>query len=327
MAKCYTIGQYQYNIYFGEEGLSLKAINYKSLVDYRCDIEEADIKDFRLISSLDTLYEILNDAFTGKNTSAVVMKITYDEKKDEINILLCLKYKYASETLEVNLRSVKELVNQRIIDNKMHYFNKRLTDLEGERKEIDELKLTVLNLSERLAQLETSSIINNDYITYMMTEQSPYGGWAKYNTSALYVPLATMLTVSSKQLTVGSGKDYNVIIKYLSGVSMDCYIRMCNYLTELKSIDICKIDCEDLKFIEKCTKTEELSLENLLNLVDISSVLNFLDLKFLTIKECRKINNLKILEKCKSLELLKVHSTINTGVFSEVLSFRIEIIA
>ena len=46
MANCFTIGQYQYNIHYeSEESLHLKAINYDSLVDYRCDVDMESIKE------------------------------------------------------------------------------------------------------------------------------------------------------------------------------------------------------------------------------------------------------------------------------------------
>ena len=60
MSDCYIIGQYQYNIYNHTEGeekqyLCIKAVNYKSLVDYNHKIYDKDIKNYKLIPSLDIL--------------------------------------------------------------------------------------------------------------------------------------------------------------------------------------------------------------------------------------------------------------------------------
>lgn len=313
----YTIGQYQYNIYFGEEGLSLKAINYESLIDYRCDIKQDAIEGYKLFNSLETLYTILVDGFTNKNKNNVKMNIIYEKAKDEINILLEVKFPYATEEFTIKLMSVKDLVNQQIIDNKMHYFNKRLTDVEGERKEIETLKHTVDSLLHRLEQLEVKTAINNEHILFGCDSSSSSSKYLYH----VYIPLSVTLIMGSSFMDI-NGADFS----FDPNINIDHYIKMCNLLIELKEAVIREIDIRDLKFIEKCTKLTELTLGNMTKLVDISSVLKLPVLKTLTITECKKITNLKILENCKNLELLKIQSSINTGVFSEELSFRIEII-
>ena len=102
MADCFTIGQYQYNIsYEGEEPTSdsselpgespgsilrLKAINYESLVDYRCDVDMEVIRENRLIPSLEILYDILVDGFTKKDENTVKLNIEYDKKRETKSI-------------------------------------------------------------------------------------------------------------------------------------------------------------------------------------------------------------------------------------------------
>lgn len=326
----YTVGQYQYNFYFGEDGLSLKAINYKSLVDYRCDIEQDDIKNCQLIDSLETLHKILTDGFTNKNKDVGEMNIKYDNIKDEINTLLKIKFAYANEEWRLNLISVKDLINQEVINNKMQYFNKRLTDVEGEQKEINVLKDTISQLEYRLSRLENKTVTNNNYITYPEKfESCPQLSYrVEKISSALFVPLSKKLvmTVHNMTITGSDGHVYQMLITYLPYIDIDYYIQMCNCLIELNTADITGLNCRDLKFINNCVKITTLSLSNMPNLMDLSDILMFPDLKTLSIKGCRNINNLKILEKCKKLELLRVHSSINTGIFSEILSFRIEII-
>lgn len=307
----YTIGQYQYNVYFGEDGLSLKAINYDSLVDYRCDIKQDDIKDCNLINSLTTLHKILVDSFTNNSKDTVKMNIKYNKTMDEIDIVLKIVFAYAEEEFKLKLISVKDLVNQEIINNKMQYFNKRLIDVEGERKEIDVLRNTIYCLESRLSQLEKKTIFNNHFITYPTSEP--------------FIPASTELIITPTIIITGAG-GYDRTVTYLPYIDINYYIQICNCLFELKDVDISGLNCSDLKFINNCVKITTLSLSNMSNLMDLSAVLLFPNLKTLTIEKCRKINNLKILEKCKNLELLKIHSSINTGIFSEIISFRIVII-
>ena len=315
MSDCYIIGQYQYNIYNHTEGeekqyLCIKAVNYKSLVDYNHKIYDKDIKNYKLIPSLDILYQILIDGFTDKNKDVCTLKIIYNDKKDIINISLQIKFRYIIEEIKFNLISVQELATQQVVDNKMQYFNKRLTDLESERKEINLLSSQVKKLTEKLQNLEYSTKLSTNFVNKRKRT-------------------TTHLTIDRNNL--------RLLLPFLIGDGFvndteheernkEIQIYFNNCLSELTYISILGIEQSDLKFIQKCYKLKELIIKNLTNLVDIKIILNFKVLEKLTITGCRKIKNLKLLEKCTSLEVLKVHSSINTGVFSEALSFRIEIV-
>ena len=332
MAAFYTIDQYQYRIYFGDEPqspnetfvptmLHIKAVNHASLSDYRCDITSDCIDGYGLIPSLDVLYDILADGFAGKKTTVVTLTTVYDAKKDEIHVVLVLRFAYNKETLDLTLVSVKDLASQEILNNKMQYFNKRLTDLEDERKEIDGLKETVAGLSEQLQRLKFHASIGHRLMAVSQNNQMIH----------MSVPQVQILTVGLDQFSVANlqgsrtgGVAYANCRDY--GLDASYYFDIFNQFVELRSVTISDINWSDLKYISNCSKITELILTNLANLVDVSVVITFTSLKTLTITECRKIKNLKILEQCKNLELLKAHSAINTGVFAEALSFRIEMV-
>ncbi len=334
MTTFYTIEQYQYYIYFSNDGkknsnetsnsdvLHIKAINHVSLSDYRCDITKDRIKDYGLIPSLDILYDILSDGFLKKKTDIVQLGTTYDIKKNEIYITLILTFPYKKEIFHLKLESVKDLANQDILNNKMNYFNKRLTDLEGERKEIQLLTDRVDQLTDQLYQHQLQINIAKDHVIFT----------ANYATNYCVCILSTgSLNVDESTIKFTSNSNLGTIsINYANcetyGILPPYYFTRFNYFTELDTISIKNVNWPDLTYIRKCTKITNLTIEGLDNLIDISAVLNFIKLKTLSIRDCRKIKNLKILEECKSLQLLKIHSSINTGVFSEALSFPIEII-
>ena len=338
MSDCYIIGQYQYNIYNHTEGeekqyLCIKAVNYKSLVDYNHKIYDKDIKNYKLIPSLDILYQILIDGFTDKNKDVCTLKIIYNNKKDIINISLQIKFRYIIEEIKFNLISVQELATQQVVDNKMQYFNKRLTDLEYERKEINLLSSQVKKLTEKLQNLEYSTKLSTDIVNILCINlKPPYINSLILSSHSIYIPIAILLTINNNNFIIENDQrtlDYNINYKAIIDkhkIPKKHYFDIPNYLSELTYISISDLEQSDLKFIQKCYKLKELIIKNLTNLVDIKIILNFKVLEKLTITGCRKIKNLKLLEKCTSLEVLKVHSSINTGVFSEALSFRIEIV-
>lgn len=335
MAAFYMIAQYQYRLYFGDASespnetfvptvLHIKAVNHLSLEDYRCDITSDDIEGFGLIPSLDVLYDILTDGFTGKNSSAVSLSARHDPKRDVIHLVLALKFAYTSETLNLALASVKDLTDQEMLSNKMLYFNKRLTELEDDRKEIVRLKDRVATVMDTLTKLEFRDAIGHRSIAV----QAPNGNGHVH----VCVPLAQVLTVELPRITIANlgGSRRTQFTGYIQapdyGLDPSYYFSVFNQLVELRIVSLSSVNWSDLEHISKCRKVNALTLNHLAQLVDIGVVASFPDLKTLTITECRKIKNLKMLEQCKSLELLKAHSTLNTGVFSEALSFRIEMV-
>lgn len=328
MAGYYTIGQYQYTVCFGEgesstdaSCLHLKAIHYQSLTDYRCDIMIDDIKAYRLIDSLESLHDILIDGFNTTNKEVVDLNITYHKIRDEIDFALIIHFPYLKEIFKFKLISVKELANNEIINNKMQYFNKRLTDLENERTTIEGMTIQMDRLRKRLDQLEFNDQVSKDYISIC-------GHGGMYH---VCIPIALNLNVSSTNITItNDSQNYTITVRYddceIYGLNKHYYHNMLCRLTQLSNIIIDGVNWSTLEYIKNCSEVIELTLSNLTNLVDIKDICKFSKLKTLTITECRKIKNLKILETCKSLELLNAHASMNTGVFSEALSFRIEIV-
>lgn len=324
MSACHTIDNIQYNIYFENEKLCVKAIHFKSLTDYKLEICNEDIQQYKLVDSLEELYEMLDDAFSNivdnKESNDVNLVIEFDKKKNEIHLTMTIGFKYKSENINFIMVTEKELINQQIIDNKMTYFNKKLNDLEDMLQIIDSMQKQINKQDSRIRELE----YENEYGRKQLN----------YGVHYLILEEAKSLSINSASLSiVGVVCLFGVNISKQHILTFMDDLQMLNRLYNLETITITNISTDqeysrlfvDLSFIEECRNIKTVTLNNIPNLYDISALSNFHNMETLTITECRKIQNLEVIEQCKSLQLLKIQSVMNTGVFSNNLHFRIEI--
>ena len=149
----YLIDNYQYSLLIEDGTLLIKTIDFSQLIDYKVVITNEMLITYRLVNTIEELYEIFTDCFKSydnKDTKTYI-ELAYDKKTDVINLTLHIGFKYKTETLEFKMITVKDFLNQQMINNKLFYFN---TKLQKHQQLIATLKQENQVLIERMALLE-----------------------------------------------------------------------------------------------------------------------------------------------------------------------------
>jgi len=336
MSTPIIINNYQYNVTFKSDGrLEIKAIDYSTLKDYVAVIDIPCIKDFRLIDSLEMLYDMFNDGLKHDND---MIKIFYDKIKDKIDISLEIKFKYFVETFECSLINAKEAESLDILNNKMHYFNKRLLDYEKDMEKIKTLERKIEEMNNHMNKIHMMTEDSQNLL--MLPEHFP-----------IHIKTANSLAIANNVFTINN-VDYNMRDKKTAPIDISIpiphthgnwththgmflpvapspillteYLNYFNKLAELTSVSVNTNICQhNLLFIEKCIKITTITLTGYTDLHDISVLLKYPNLTSVTIRGCPNIKNLYILEDCEKLEKLMIEKSMHTGCFSKNIKFNI----
>ena len=346
MAKTYTIDQYQYSLSFEQGELVIKAINYTSLTDYYCKYSPDMITESKLIESLETLYDALNETLSAcsDNNSASQngrthtddhitvfsnddsgLKINYDRVKDRIIIKYTIKFKYFNEVFDFELLKPKVIEDMALINNKLSYYNKRLTDYDKQIAKVSALEKTIAGLVEQVRELTFQTVDTRQILFYpgyhmidIRTAIKLLVMSDRFIVNDIDYRFSNTVTTTDRQKSVSLRPAERVDYKYAE------YLYLLNKLIYLEEINV---DSQaNLDMIKECKSVKKLTVQSCTDLTDISNVAEFDKMEEIVIYGCQSIKNLDILEECKSLKTVKLSSTMNTGVFTKDIQFVIQIV-
>lgn len=145
----YIINNIEFTIIKEQNHLIIKAVNFKTFVEYEYIITNEIIKDCNLISSLNDLLEMLHESFNNyyklfSVNNSIYIEIQECEKNNLICINFFVKFRQMENKLIFKLKSIQENTNEQL-SNKIDILNKKF---EKVFELIDELQRNI-NLSEK----------------------------------------------------------------------------------------------------------------------------------------------------------------------------------
>lgn len=321
MAGSYTIGEYQYTVSFENSNLIVKAINYSTLKDYICEIFADMIDEFKLIESLEMLFDMMSDAFnTYDENGNESLNITYNKIKDQIQIDFTIKFKYFDETFSFVLLKPDVIEDRDAISNKLDYYNKRLSDYDSQIAKVEQLERTVQLLAERLSNLTFQTLDTRQVLFYP--------GYLPIDVrTAIKIHITIrVFTVNDVQYSYKFARCGSVMFRPDETVDYKYkdYLHLLNKLIYLEEIVVTGM--ADLDMIKECKEVKKLSIIDCPDMTSINVVTNFDKMEEITIKTTQSITDLHVLEECKSLKSVNLSSTMNTGVFTKNIQFVVSVI-
>ncbi len=305
----YKRDSYKYTVTLTAPTVTVDAIDYLTLCDYRVII---DPKQYKGVETPERLYEILIDSFESLRRECDLF-LEKDPAQNIIYLRITVtSYMYEVKIVEV-LRPVKELNEIHMLNNKLEWFNEtikqyqqRITTLESEMQGIREylpwLRLWKSwvpsacganppdNMPRSVPQVSTIDISENilslqgDCFVYL----DRYPNYPVHDLLALYNP--TELKISGQNAMNGRMKPFietNIL-----------------RMTNLKKIVIQQVPITSIKAVAELPNIAELVLRG-----------------------CKQIRNLEKLANTKSLKVLNVTADIDTGVFAGGVHFVINIVS
>lgn len=127
----YNIGSYQYSLFFENNILIIKAVEFNRLANYKVEITNDTVSNTRFVDNLHELNKILNNCFrlysrSPKNDPILVIKkqyikLLYNRKKDFIHIVLRINSEHnpEQEILEFYMTNNEYFVNQQKTNDKI----------------------------------------------------------------------------------------------------------------------------------------------------------------------------------------------------------------
>lgn len=145
----YIINNIEFTMINEPNNIIIKAVNFKTLVEYKYTITNEIIKDCNLISSLNDLLEMLHESFNNyyklfSVNNSIYIEIQESEKNNLICINFFVKFRQMENKLIFKLKSIRENTNEQL-SNKIDILNKKF---EKVFELIDELQRNI-NLSEK----------------------------------------------------------------------------------------------------------------------------------------------------------------------------------
>jgi len=310
----YRINNIDFSLHFKEGDLIIKGVD-EYFKPYEAQVTSKELDGHNIINSLETLYDMLSDAFQGERSNLDIKL----QNKNTICLIYTISIKY------VGVDSITILLNYNNDGND----NNDCNDCDSKRMALYERKIK--SLEETVIDLQTKL----EYVMEMTNDRKMlfYPGYIPIDIeSALSLSICTRslngisfwFTVNESQYEVPI-PNYQLKNRELNeqrGKQRRDYMYMFNKLTNIEKCTIQESDITNLKLIENCTKIKTLELYKCNELTDISCVANFKQIQIIKIIECQNIKNLYELKNIQSLNLVKTNTP---QLFPNDITFVIEL--